>query len=502
MKASLCLWLCAALVGCRSPRHEGAGAGQTSEPASSSDTRRASLEPADYWLASVGSGPSQTNHVCARGAQDRVSRALCVEPRPEIDSLESLYQLLGLVGEERLIAATTHSLGLSVRTVSAANPRSFVFVNNQRYSPMPYDKLVAVSFARGEQLVEMVALDTVTYDWNFYVLAFTQDCNQSRCTPADLLSDKVEKDWNGWTLYSDHDLLDTPLDCTSCHQPEGAGTHKLLLMRQFADPWLHWGDFRGVDETANCSQDGPKRDDPGRKIPGEGLDLALELEGEAGQLAGLPIAELHESKSGRLLADLLVDATNTVDASPYGSLYQHRSHEFDSARILCELLDSNTSTLWQKYRAEVLELGLPAGYPGEDVMVPSKRAELLTDRAGYWAAREQDEAFDVANSLLSPQAEVAVGVVPEADASASQLLRQMCVRCHNDLTPPGLRRALFNAERIDELEPASIAEVVDRIRLPRHSPQLMPPLRSGELPPAAIERIEGYLMERCGKNCQ
>lgn len=459
---------------------------------------QAASAPDDAWLRTIGVGPAQTRRVCESGAQDRVIASLCREPAPAVDSLTSLYEALGLVGDkERLVAATTHSLGLSARTVSAANPRTFVFTNNVEYQPVPREKLSVVSFARGEQLVELVALDTATFDWNFYLLSFTQACNATGCTPEELLTESVERDWTGFTLYSDRDLIDTPLDCLSCHLPYGAGTHKLLLMRQLPDPWLHWGDFRGVNETADCSQDGPKVPDPGRHVPGDGLDVLVALEGKEGRYGGIGVGELATSLSGRLMSDFYVDARLVINDSPYGGAYPQLEHELDSARILCELLDSSVSPRWEAYRDELAALGLPVPAPTADVLDPEKRRQILADRAAFLDGFAGASAFDAASSLLAERVLPQVGIVPREQDAAPQILRQMCVRCHGGDTPPELGRAGFDATKLDRFTPALAREIKARLRMPRHSPRLMPPLRSGELPPWALERVTAYIDERC-----
>jgi hypothetical protein len=460
--------------------------------------RREPMQPEEVWLRQVGVGASQTRRVCESGADDRVITSLCREPAPKVDSLASLYEALGLVGaNERLVAAATHSVGLSARFVSAANPRTFVFSNNVHYQPVPHHKLAVVSFARGEQLVELVALDARTYDWNFYLLSFSQACNRAGCTPEQLLTEQVERDWTSFTLYSDRDLVDTPLDCLSCHLPYGAGTHKLLLMRQLPDPWLHWGDFRGVNETADCSQDGPKVPDPGRHVAGDGLDLLLALEGPEGRYGGVPVRELADSLSGRLMSDFYVDARLVINDSPYGGDYPQLEHELKSAAVLCELLDAKVSPTWQSYRDELSQLGLPVPAPAVDVLNPAKRKQILADRARFLSELAGASAFDVASGLLDQRVLSQVGIEPREQDGAPEILRQMCVRCHDENTPPDLQRAGFDASKLERFTPPVAREIKARLLLPPESPSLMPPLRSGELPGWAIERITTYIDERC-----
>jgi hypothetical protein len=260
--------------------------------------------PEDVWLARIGVGPAQTSRVCAQGGTDRIATALCDKATPPIRGLGDLYRALRLDQQgERLVAVTTHSLGLSARTVSGLNPRVVVYQDiSHKRRRVNYEEVVATTFARGEQLVELAALDPTTYEYNFYLLRFTQACNRTRCTPEDLLTEKIESGWTDWTLYGERDVEDTPLDCASCHMPFGAGTHKMLLMRQEFDPWMHWSDFRGGDERTLCRT--ADFDGTVGKIVAvaEGLDLLRAVEGAGGRYAGVPVAELHAAESGKIFA--------------------------------------------------------------------------------------------------------------------------------------------------------------------------------------------------------
>ncbi len=493
---SLRLTLALALVGCgRTPPTSGQlDAVQRVEV---SEPHAGAQRPYQAWLASIGSGPSQTERTCARGAADRVTASLCKDELPEIHGFEDLYAALGLLGPEaRVVAGTTHSLGLSARSVSGANPRIFVFDPSKAL--IPYDRLIAVSFARGEQLVELVALDTNTLDYNFYLLHFEQACNAARCTPEDLLTEKVESGWVDWTLYADADLEDTPLDCLSCHRPFGGSTHKQLLMRQVMDPWLHWGGFEGEYENTLCFKH--TEPDPGRWIPAEGLQLIGSIEGDDGKYAGIPVRDLVEAKSGDLFSAFLVDAELTIRASPYQpSDYPYGQVYFASRDVLCERVQTGTSPSWDQARQVALSRGLPVPYYGYDVMDPSKRQEITADRGAFLAKHADEDAFDVAMGLLGDEVSSAVGFTPLADDDAPQMLRSLCVRCHSDDTDPRLNRARFNAEHIDSVEPETARAIRNRISLPRTSPLLMPPLRVGRLPEWAIQRIGSYLGEHCSE---
>jgi hypothetical protein len=455
--------------------------------------------PADVWLSRVGTGPAQTARVCGLGARDRVAAALCARPAP-IRGLTDLYRALQLDRPaEDLVAVTTHSLGLSARTVSALNPRVLVYQDiSHKRRPVTYDEVVVAGFTRGEQLVELAALDPATYEYNFYLLSFTQACNRGRCTADDLLTEKIETGWTDWTLYAERDLEDTPLDCVSCHLPFGRGTHKQLLMRQEFDPWMHWSDFRGGDERTLCPE--PPADGSAGKlvVAAQGLDLLRALEGPTGRYAGLAVGTLYAAESGKLFARFIADTEGMVRSSPYRPTdYPYGQLSFQTREVLCERFHTGSSPTWDRHRRESRDRGLPVPYFGPDVVDPQRRAEVAGDRSAFLRRQVGRDAFDVAASFIGPDVAAAVGFVPQPEDSAPDILRAMCVRCHAAATDPRLRRARFNAEAIDRIGPVTATAIRQRLALPRTSPELMPPLRVGELPRWAIARIDRYLRDHC-----
>jgi hypothetical protein len=54
----------------------------------------------------------------------------------------------------------------------------------------------------------------------FYLLSFTQACNESHdgCTPSDPYTSHVERGWVRVEIEDDDDLKNTALDCRQCHQ--------------------------------------------------------------------------------------------------------------------------------------------------------------------------------------------------------------------------------------------------------------------------------------------
>ena len=446
---------------------------------------------------------------CAPGANDPVARALCASPLPTVRGLLDLYRALHLetFPEQRLRSATTHSVGLSGRIVSAINPRVFVFSNfalpAAHEEVLDPDHIAAVAFARGEQIVELVGYDPLARDFNFYLLKFQQACNQTRCAPADLLTAKIETEWTGWTLYADRDLEDTSLDCLSCHRPDGASAPKRLLMRQLSVPWMHWSGFQDFYPQLQCD---PTRLPPGAGVPG---DIVFQGEGTAGiepvagttggSYAGISIDELSSADSGHDLSSFISIAGATIEGVGFleGLARRGEPHRFDSTQILCELAVGRIDT-WQRYQSELFERGFPVPHRRFDVLDSKKRAEATTDFAAFLSRNAATDAFELASGLMSAEAQEGCGFVPAPSEDAPTILRRMCVRCHDSATEPRLRRARFNAEALDRLDPETAATLWRRVTASRSSPELMPPLRAGELPAWALTKIEAFLREQTG----
>jgi hypothetical protein len=452
-----------------------------------------------------GTGAAKlSSTACAAGVNDPVAQALCASPAPRVSGLSDLYRALQLDTsfEQRLSAATTHSLGLGGRIVSAINPRVFVFSTFARPSlsaeVLDTSHIVAAAFARGEQIVELVGYDPIARDFNFYLLQFEQSCNQTGCAPADLLTAKIETEWTGWTIYADRDLEDTPLDCLSCHRPDGPSARKRLLMRQLIVPWMHWSDFRHFSPRAQCD---PTKLPPDAGAPsdvefhGEGLAGIEQVAGAAGgSYAGIPIAELSAAASGHDLSSFIAIAGMAIDgeASQEGSARRGEPHPFQSTQILCEAAVGRADT-WSRYRSELLDRGFPVPHRSLDVLDATKRAAAVTDFPAFLSRNAATDAFELASSLMSAEAQEASGFVPSESDDAATLLRRMCVRCHDSATEPRLRRARFNAEALDRMNPETAAAVWKRVTASRSSPELMPPLRAGELPGWALAKIEAFL---------
>jgi len=446
------------------------------------------------WLARVGTGPRQTAAACARGAADPVARALCQSPPPAIGGLDDLYATLRLTAADgRVAAVAVQSLGLAARTVSALNPRTIVL---PPYWSIDDNGIVAVAFSRGEPFLEMVGYDPAANDFNFYLLAFESQ---------DLVSERMETGWAGWTLYADHDLEDTPLDCTSCHRPEGPGARRRLLMRQFDYPWLQWGDFRGLPPPVACTDAAGASTLVDVGIEADGADLLRAIDGELGTHGGIPVAELVIATSGFNLSSFISHASGIAQRSddvgcvPPDCPFSE-PHPFPTHEVLCDQLQhgraDDAGGAWATYRGRVSARGIPVPFFTHDLLDAGGRATAAADFDTFIASTQAGgDAFTLLSGLVGDNAARAIGFLPDENDSAPTLLAKMCGRCHGASTDQRLARARFDATALDRVDAATAAHVIDRISLPRTSPDRMPPLRSGELPDWAVARVSDLMTD-------
>jgi hypothetical protein len=149
-----------------------------------------------------------------------------------------------------------------------------------------------------------------------------------------------------------------------------------------------------------------------------------------------------------------------------------------------------------------LAKGFPVPYFEPDLLEESVRSTVAADFAGFLtsapAGPGAGDAFSKLSSLVSDEVASAIGFLPDPSDSAADILTKMCVRCHSDEVDVALapRRSKFNALALDRLNAAEARKIIERIRLPRSSPELMPPLLAGELPDWARDRVEELLRER------
>ena len=431
--------------------------------------------PDDYWLERIGRGKDQLEKVCARGRIDRVTRALC-GTETKIDGLGSLFGALALESGFENLAMATNSSGLSFRTTSVLNPR--LFLGSRVGDTLDLKNMAVVAFSRGENLAEIIAYDAVAYQLNFYLLSYRQACHAQGCSAEDLLSSSTESGWTEWTIYDETDLDDTPLGCLSCHQPDGADTPRTLLMRDLNDPWFHW--LPATDQQSSCFGGTPPAwHAPLRLAP----DLRADFEhahGPTGGYGGHDIAATRLSSGHNLFSLIVLAVVQGLTAQP-------NPFVMDSRSVVEEWRCEEANDTWRAYRAQLLgDRGFPVPYYGFDVLDRKKAASALQDYPAYLKANRDRSPFAILRDFIAEEAQMATGALVDGAPAAESVLRQACVRCHDDRAPAGSRRSGFN---LDKITSVSAAAALKRLDLPEDSPFVMPPRRAATLSADAKHKL-------------
>lgn len=449
--------------------------------------------------------PEQLGKVCARGNGDRVAQALC--GGTDLQGIGDLREALDF--QSPFFALTANSSSLVARNVSALNPRLVMgermgaFGDEQ--DPFGTSQALALGFARGEQLVELMSYDPLSDDLNFYLLKFEQACNDTPegCTTADLVTPEIEKNWTRWTLYQDIDLENTTVDCNVCHQPLGPGTPKIPRIQEVSNSWTHWFPVRpptqgGGWASGGNGTNGLPVDDPGTHgtRSSEVLWSMFErMHGEDGTYGGVTMEELRPSAAGpdletfvklyimsrEMPAPLQVPQTEGSMVSDYFC---------DSASM--EVLGAGSS--WQtEYQRVLAGERLPLPSMKIDITDPGLRETAIESYQRVLAGLEVPEALIDPRDVITDEVLVEMSVMPRPDASAQEIISHMCSRCHNANLDPSLTRARFDATSLSDLTIAEKALIADRITRSHDDSHLMPPSRFATLPDWAMDRVLAWL---------
>ncbi|MBX3188461.1 MAG: hypothetical protein KF819_15700 [Labilithrix sp.] len=450
-----------------------------SAPAGSNDPRDPLQEILPDPLEGLPKGQEQLARVCARGANNRVTQRLCANP--SIDSVEKLQEVLGLGFRNRsengqnggggnpAFALLGHSSSLVARSVSAINPRAFVFTPPPG-RPQRLPGWVVMGFARGEPFVEIAAEDAQTRAPAFYLLKFEIACEADHsCKAGDLLTPAVEKGWKGWSLYDDEDLKNTLVDCRHCHQPDGPGTRMMLRMQELEDPWTHW--FRS-------------------DRPGGAALIAdyLRAHGDKEDYFGIPAA-IMQSSDGRAMEDFVK-----------GQGFANQPNVFDSPRIENEVRNSsraqpetNTpkgkSQTWQRlYDASFTGRFIPPPYHDVKVTDPDKLGFATEAYARFVQGKMSASQLPDIRRVFLDEALTEMTMRPKAGATGREVLVQTCAQCHNGKLDPSISRAKFDVTALDTMSPAMKQNAIARLRLPASDRRHMPPALFRTLPADALDR--------------
>jgi mono/diheme cytochrome c family protein len=424
----------------------------------------------DAELASLGSRQQTLDRVCARKRGDAVAKALCGPAgRPEIRDFAELLEVVGL-DQQRAFALTGNSTSLLARNVSAINPRILVFprVDDELHRPA---EMVAVGFVRGEQIVELVSRDSVTDDFNFYLLSFEQRCSYQAggCDLASRLSEEIEHDWSAYSIYDQDDLEGTSVDCNSCHQPGGFGTKRMLRMQELASPWLHWF---------------PQRF--GQRTESDRVLLEQFATTHAGdqQYGGIPIPVITNAVDEGSGAQL--EALVRAEGS------QEQPNPFDP-QIAAEMKAGN-SPLWEaRFAAHLEGKAIAVPYPAIDVTDVSKRQAAAQSYASVVAGTAARESLLDIRDVFSNDAMTKLSFTPQPGASGSTVLLQMCARCHDGRGNPSLGKNRFNVLQLSTLSREEKELAI--ARLSDTGGARMPPWRVGSLTPESIQAATAELQK-------
>jgi len=457
------------------------------------DPRTAAKEGLPDPLEGLPRGAPQNEKLCARaGAMigsnpnfNAVTNAVCNE-RPRITNMRDLLAALGLEFRRTDEGGTNgsngnpgfallaHSSSLVARSVSAINPRAFVF-SAPAGRPTRIPGYVAVGFARGEPFVEIAAESPGAGNkLSFYLFKFDIACEENHdCKNGDLLTPAIESNWRGFSVYDDEDLKNTLADCRHCHQPDGPTSRPMLRMQELEDPWTHW--FRS--------------DRPG------GITLLqdyVRAHGATEDYGGIPAALIPKA-DGRALEDLVK-----------GQGFGVQPNAFDSRAIEDEVTASspaqpivNTprgkSATWQSlYDRAAAGSFIPVPYHDVKVTDPDK-LQFATDEYKKFVAGASTTLPDIRRVFLNDALE-AMTFVPRAGASGREVLIQTCAQCHNPNLDQSISRAKFDVTRLDTMSRAEKDLAIARLNLPSADRLKMPPAAMRSLPDdarnAAIEELK------------
>ena len=237
-----------------------------------------------------------------------------------------------------------------------------------------------------------------------------------------------------------------------------------------------------------------------RGIEADGADLLREIDGELGRHGGIPVTELLIATSGYHLSSFIS--------------YAPGSRRGSTTLLLAPRLPVlGAPSVSDTRRALRSAAARPRGCGGRGVGTLSRAGigartpgavlhhDVLDAGAVPRSPPTSTHSFAPRGAAMrsrccrgwSRDAARAIGFLPDENDAAPALLAKMCGRCHGASTDRRLARARFDATALERWTRPRRAKVVDRIALPRTSPDRMPPLRSGELPDWAIARITEFL---------
>jgi cytochrome c553 len=451
-------------------------AGMLALPACAPEASRA--HP-DFDAGSIDVPADERPALCARDRADAVRDVFCAAEPPRVGSLAELLQLLHLApgpldrsdldrfamyDSEPIFALLGHSTALSGHLVSTLNPRIIILGES-----------ALAAFQRGVQKAEVIAVARDTGHLHFYLFQFEQACNRSAagCSPGDLFTPRIERDWLSLTIQDDDDLENTPNDCRQCHQR--ARTEPKLLMRELNNPWTHF--FQP-----------PPLPDQALSVEVQGSDL---------------LHDYVEAKGDELYAGYAVRTVSVVSPAILENLVgPDQPVFFDAPHIEDERWPVGyaaqapaASPTWRAgYDAFKRGDQLALPYFAPRVTDPDKHARLRDAYASYRNGQLSESELPDLGDVFSddPQVRAELGLQTEADATPEQTLIQACGSCHNDVLNQQISRARFNVD-LWKLDATEIQRALERLERATGELGVMPPPEARQIPAEARRRLLDYL---------
>jgi len=449
-------------------------AAKWSDAAATDSATKASRLPAH---ALVGDRPPA---LCERDRSDKVRDVFCSAEPPSITSLSELQQLLDAVpgqppkgyGElyppSASVTVLSHSTALSGHRVSPLNPRMILITSG-----------MLVAFQRGVQKLEVIAEARNPGFFNFYLIEFEQACNDEPegCSPGDLYTPRVERDWLRVSIQDDEDIKNTPNDCRQCHQR--ASDEPRLLMRELNNPWTHF--FQPLPTSADQFI--------GPGVQGHNL-LQDYLDAKGDELYG---GFAPETVVG--VAPFLLESTVLADQPVLFDAPGIENERFPYDPDHGYPTDPGDSPTWQA-SFEAFKRGEQLALPYLEARVtdPDKQKKLVAAYQRYRNGElSEDELPDFADIFSDdPSVRARLGLQTEPDASAEEALIQACGSCHNDVLDQTLSRARFNID-LWKLDRSEVEVAIERIERAPGTRGVMPPPEARQLDPHVRERLLDYL---------
>ncbi|MEM6991554.1 MAG: hypothetical protein AAF721_13700 [Myxococcota bacterium] len=416
---------------------------------------------------------------------DRVRTTFCgPDGFPDVTSLAQLLDVLEIdrdfsPASEFNLALSAHSSSISSRTVSSINPRVFIYSRLNEGDEIADDDFfprrgIVVSYTRGEPYIEIMAKHdrgdaAEPRNWvNFYLIKFDKPCEKAgTCTPADFYTDAYEDGWEQISVYEDHVLRDTTLDCLGCHQPPSAGGAKIMLFAEDRNDFVHW---------FNPTEGGFNRE------PTRYYDTFGDFHGDA-DYGVIPADQLSNADPDGLWS--LMYRSGSLEQQPV---------EFKPSAIRRELDDAGESPTWNAlYEAFVAGETPPPPHFAARVDAQDRISELA---AAYDEFRHGErEAADVPDlrAALEPANLRDMGLGVRDGLGAEEILVNGCAQCHRANNAADSVRSRFLVDDVTALSEHEKQTAIERLLLPEDDPRRMPPVRFRSLSANEVDSVVEFL---------